>query len=316
MNRVFIIITIIVCFSGCNEETSLDGNWYASSVNEVPIHWVKFEEERFTVMDILGYCENGDYFIKDEELYLEFEDGVVFKSPIELINKDTIILKDSVFLYRVETEYDFADTYNLIDIETSHFLGYNDLPDKLSAIHLIRKDSLQIRLGDKLSNIGAISNYIIEGTKSYRDCILFLGEGISLEDYRSVILELSLLNIRKNLVITKRLKNNRIGYEYVYDNYFFWKEFLENEMSKRNIPAPPFFTDKHSSEKLFIESGGKIINIENIEDYYIWKSSSLRFREYLLKLGRDMKIDDYIYIKDDISRLIFWKNLTVHTMIL
>lgn len=302
-------------FLACNKKEVLEGNWYVELPNDIPIHYLKFDGNKFKTMDVLGYSEEGKYDYNGAQIALKYEEGTQLIFPLKRVSQDELIIGDSSKVYKDEGDGVFSPSYELFELSTSTSFSYDDIPVNSAPIHLFREDSLKIILGHRLSGVKEIPNYLHRGHNGNGRVILLIGEGVTLEDYKEIILRLISLGVKKAVVLTGKMSTDKTEYWCIYDIYEFWYSDVEDYVESLKEPPIPWINYKYASADAYLKQGGFITEIESIEDYYLWKGSRLRKRDQVLQIDKNLSLRDYFLIKDDLSKFRFWNREEIATII-
>lgn len=313
MKKIAYILTIISFLSSCSktEEKDVDGYWISFSSYEIPFHNVYFDNDSCFITDYYDFNEKGIFSIEKNNLKITTNNNREIETEIKQFSSDSILLFDSITFYKRENLFRQTNTnYELIGVKTDQTINPFHIPSTWAILHLLKNDSIRLRLGDKYSPSKEIPSFLRQGHYSIRNCIVFIGKDVKLEDYQNVIFHLAAININKVMLVVN--KNLNWEYEVIQDRYHFGWEEMKSFLKKNKMPLPPPPPSNDVSKIPIATSQNELFHINTINDYLDWKSKVKNYSPLqTLIVNKHLKMEYYIYIKNDLQHFQFWREVDV-----
>ena len=294
-----IFIHLMVGLLACQGPTrsNLTGEWrdYGDQHSFLPIRALKISKKQIFLTDQLNETLSGSYQISNHQLYISLDNGMDTFFQITDWAKDSFVELNHVRFDRNFLSFDNVIIQPpLIGITTDQV--QNDFgPFARFDLFKNTNRNTQLILGNKRSTPEETPIFLGYNHKKSPRILIFIREGITLQELYEIYYRLANENIRRAILI---LKLDGIGrYHFFKDRILIWPSDRE-DFAKSHVsppPPPPTPIDLLTISE-FLGQKGRKLTFSTKKDF--WQLDALtRDSSYLIQIAPSMAIEDYILLK-------------------
>jgi len=249
----------------------------------------------------------------DKKKIIEFVkvigDSLLAKDSITFFNPDDYLFEDNSIFQREE--------YDLIDIDKEYLSHLDSRGYLFFHLYQSNQGEKMFRVGYSIMNIDSVHhgvdllryhNQVDFGNGFFYPIVIFIGEGVSLEDLKKAYLELTLINSYWSPEVKLVLRKEDFSDYYFFRdetdiNWFdaYGKEGYINEIV-RPFPPPPPPSDGGYSLKDYLKMKPETIKINSKTDFSKIENLNPQKR-YFISINHELSFEDYIDLKKVIKDL-------------
>ncbi len=324
------VVWFTACTTSIPEEKLTDAIWVchscpvSSSITEF-----KLSGDSAQLMSSMPFTFTGAYRLQDRDLTIRLDVGGSIQKRIAFFSPDSLRFEgDTSLFYRYDYEYRFPPVFSLIGIRTGLTVG-NELDQRIESAGVLVRGGIALLKNEKGETVWSNGEYLkplseLQWGESCFDCWptpyigVMIGEGIKLRDLAQLLGLLQKAN-NKHLVRLILYTSGPGHFEYFEDNIELWYEdaviFMQNAERIKNYPPPPPPPPLpyQKTREYYLSQGAELIQINTSEEIDELRNNLSIKGKYLIGIGLDLSIEDYIRIKELTHILRKYKGYRIRT---
>lgn len=290
--KLFLIISVLLITS-CNEVSKQDiqGKWiYLPYENENSLLGVNINEDKIELIGEDYFNTEGKYDLKNGKIHIKNDrDNKIMNTRIRMIG-DTLLFNNDKYV-RNKDSFSDINAYKLIGIPTNTLIS--DENSFYELLHLYKSNNqLQLRYQDRIISFEELP-LCLYSHHSNHTIILYLGEGITLDDLKKMYYHLAALGKSNIWLGTK--KEGLFDTHIIEDKIEIWGDDLMQYLKELDYSFPPPPPPQFTSKQEYLKNGGKELIIHNKTD--LKKIKELGNEKHVISISSNLSIEDYLKIK-------------------